>query len=252
MALTATASQGFERLGNTTERHLLLLPGDPGATYTRGDMITISNGVLGAAAANGKSLGRVAKTVVCPAASVAFPTVNELDYGNLDSDTKNLTLVPVEVLVAAGTPIFKATFASHVDDAVTSYTPATRTIVHVAAGYGGNDYPNGALLYVYEGTGAGQVNIVEDYATATQSIVVHRDFATALDTTSKFILLSGEAVASRGISLLGRIDGADANNLLANDGANDGDYAVFASFEKIAAFLKNLMVPVIDASAIYG
>lgn len=252
MALTATATQGFERAGLVPEGFFLLLPGDPGATYTRGDHVTLTNGVLAAAAANGKALGRVVKTVVCPAATVAFPTANEIDYGNFGGDAKNAALVVVEPFVAVGTQIRKATFASHVDDGVTTYTSATRALVHDAAGYGGNDYPNGALLYVYDGPGAGQVNIVEDYVTATKTITVHRDFAVAPTSDSSFILLSGEAAGDRGISLLGRIDGADANNLIANDGANDGDYAVFASFEKIAAYLKNLTVPVIDASAIYG
>ncbi len=255
MALTATATKGFEELRRFLAEQVILVPGDPGVTYEQGDLVTLTNGVLAKISASAKALARVARKTVCPAATTAMPLPQEFNYLNIDADSKYSALVPIRPLVADGVRVFKATFASHQDDTVVSYSSASRYI-EATTGFGADDRPNGALVYVYEGTGAGQVNIVEDYdhtgGTVEKMLVLHRPFATDLDSTSKIIVVSGEAAASKGVSFLGRIDAADENNLTAADGADDGDFAVLMDFREAADFLKNLTLPVIDAAALYG
>ena len=46
MALTATATQGFELAGRVPDHDVLWLPGDPGITFTEGDLVIVTNGVL--------------------------------------------------------------------------------------------------------------------------------------------------------------------------------------------------------------
>lgn len=266
MALTATATQGFEPVGKTSSETIFFLPGNPGTTYTRGDIVGIGGAVSEAsptaglegvlkqlATADVNPLGTVVKTTVCPAASQPFPKPSELDPIYWNAEDK--CLVPVRVHVPEGVQIYNATFANHVDDTVAAYASGTRSI-QATASYTADNYPNGALIYVYEGPGAGEVNVVEDYDHAggvyAQELITHRAFATDLTTSSKYIAISGEAAAARGISLFGRIDAADKDNLTANNGANDGEWVVFCDWYKIGTHLKNLRLPVIPRRVIYG
>lgn len=253
MALTATASQGFQSHKTIAEGCTILLPGDPGVTFAEGDLVIVTNGVLVLATDSAEAVARVAKSVVCPAATTGFPAPRELDYCNFDGDSKNLALIPVEPLVAAGTKVLKATFKNHYDDTVVSYTANTRAIA-CTTGMGADDRPNGGILYVYEGTGAGQVNVVEDYdhtgGAAELLLICHRAFDVALDSTSKFIVVGGEAAADRGVTFLGRVDVADEDEIDASDGANDGKLVVFLDFREADDFCKNLMLPVVKASAL--
>jgi hypothetical protein len=157
--------------------------------------------------------------------------------------------------VPAGTQVYKATFANHKDDTVITYTAATRAIA-CTTGFAADDYPNGGLLYVYEGTGAGQVNLVEDYdhtgGAAELLLICHRAFATALDSTSKFIVVSGEAVADYGIGFFSRMDADTVSALDASDGANDGDWVVYMDWREAGEFLKNLTLPVVPREVIYS
>lgn len=250
MALTATASQGFEYLRCTCEREVLYVPADPGITATRGDMVSLSNGVMILGTDSlATCVGRVNETVVSPAATVAMPVPNQ--YNATYPATADAGLVGVEATIACGVPVYLATFAGHYDDTVTSWTAGTRKIV-MGTGCGADDRPNGALVYVYEGTGAGQVNIVEDYIHAQLELVMHRIFATPLDSTSKIIVVSGEGAGSSGISFFGRIDLADQNNLDAADGADDGDYVVWLDFRDAAKYLKELKLPVVRSIYVYA
>lgn len=248
MALSATTSpQGMYLERYTSQNEILHVPGDPGDTFTRGDQVvaTVGEGVVDLLAANeGGAVGSVIKTVVSPAATQAFPAPGVFDP--VDMSTASNCLVPIRPNVPAGVPIYRATFANHWDDTVTSYTASTRALV-VGTGMSGNDYPNGALLYVYGGTGAGQVNVVEDYVQSTTTITVHRDFTTALDSTSTIIVLGGEAVASRGVGFFNRLESADEDNLTVNQGSDDGDYVVYMDWSEAADYLKNLTLPVIHA-----
>ena len=251
MALSATATQGFELLRYTSKNEVLWMPGDHGDTYTSGDRVvaTVGEGVMDPAAANeGGMVGQVQETVVCSAATQAFPRPADFDPPDKSAATK--CLIPIKVGVAAGAPIWKVTFANHVDDTVISYTAGTRAIAGTT-GHGADDRPNGGFLYVYEGLGAGEVNLAEDYdhtgGAAELLLSCHRPFEATLDATSKYIVLAGEAAASRGVGAFGRCEGASASGLTVNQGADDGDYVVFMSWHEMATALKNLTLHVIDA-----
>ncbi len=258
MALTAAKSpQGLAFHRHWTEGAEVYVPANPGITIARGDNLAIgaAAGAHGVAILSTDSLatsiGRASRSQVVPAATQAFPVpANHVP----DGGAADLTLVPVRPQIAAGTPVFLATFKNHKDDTVITYTSSTRAIA-CTTGFTADDYPNGAWLYVYEGTGAGQVNIVEDYdhtgGAAELLLICHRPFATDLDSTSKFIVVSGEASADLGIGSFGRIDLADEDELDAADGANDGDYVVVMDFLRAPQYLRNLTLPVVSARALY-
>lgn len=261
MPLTAAATQGWEHDRYTQHEEVVWLPGDPGVTYTRGDAVTMgrtvagSGGVLvrstGGSVAN--PLGAVQKTVICPANTQAFPALDKIALD--DDSAASKCLVKVRLWVNAGVRIFKVTFAGQVDDTVISYSAASLYIAGTT-GHGADDRPNSAMIYVYEGPGAGEVNFVDDYdhtgGAVELLLQVHRPFATALTSASKYIVTSGEAAANAGISLFGRIDDKDENELETIDGADDGDYVVYGDYRTIGTYLKNLTLPVIKRQDIYA
>jgi hypothetical protein len=248
MALTATASKGFELYRYTSAEEVLWVPGDPGDSYTKGDQVvaTVGEGVVDPLAANeGGAVGRVGKTITCAANTTAFPIPREFDKADENAATAD-TLIPITTNVPAGIPVFRVTFENHWDDTVTSYTASTRVVV-LGTGCAANDYANGALLYVHAGTGAGQVGVVEDYVHGTTHVVMHRVFETALDSTSEVIILGGEAATSRGIGFFNRCEAAGATSVTTNQGADDGDYVVYMDWTESAEFLSTLTLPVIPA-----
>lgn len=247
-------SQGFELWRYTTENEILWLPGDPGVTFTKGDQVVMdlttagSSGTLivHAGSAVGVAgvgpLGRVMQTTVCPASSTSFPKPAEFDP--VDRSGSNLCLVPVKIDIAAGVPIYRVTFANHQDETVAGYSAPDITDT---TGHSANDYPNGALLYVYEGPGIGEVNIVEDYVHAGPTTKCHRNFATALTTSSKYISLDGEAATFKGVHLFGRCEPEDEDNITVAGGANDGEFVVYGSWQEMGMFLSTLSLPVVNA-----
>lgn len=252
MALTATATQGFQPYRLTAERETIHVPGDPGVTYTRGDqcVVTVGEGVLTLGAANeGGVVGRVARTVVAPAATTAFPKPADFDPADINSDAQKC-LVEIELNLPSGLPVYLATFKNHFDETVVSYTASTRA-VEMTTGFTADDYVNGAIAYVYEGPGIGEVNVVEDYdhtgGAAELLAIFHRPFNATLTTASKMIILAGEAAGSRGTGILGRCESADEDELTVNQGANDGDWVILMDWREAAGHLKNLRVPVIPA-----
>lgn len=254
MALTATASQGFEPFRLVAPDEIVYAMGDPGDTYTRGDIVTatVGEGVVDLLAAGEDFIGVVDRTIVCPVKTQALPAPGDFDpWRNAEKDK---CLIPVKGIAAPGTQVFLVTFASHLDDTVISYVNGATAYAALTTGATADDYPNGALVYVYEGTGKGQVNVVEDYdetgGTVEKMLVFHRPFAVALDSTSKIIIVSGEAVASRGIGFFNRADAGDQNNLVANDGSNDGEWLVYADYRTIGSHLAELKLPVIRAAAV--
>lgn len=255
MALTAAKSPlGFELVRYTHENEVLYVPGDPGDGIVRGDLLvaTTGEGILDIAATTEHPVAVAQKSVTMSALATGFPKPSAFDPA---TDTSN-TLVPVKPQIAAGVPIYKATFASHHDDDVISYVAATPSI-QLTTGCGADTRPAGALVYVYAGAGAGQVNVVADYdhaghADGALTLILHRAFTTALDATSKVIILAGEAAASRGVGLFGRADQGDEDNLIVNDGANDGDWCVYADWRELESYLRNLTLPVVPALSIFA
>lgn len=259
MALTATATQGFELLRHTTGDEVLWLPTDPGVTYTEGDTVAYSYAASGSyglpilAGTNSvQIIGTVLKTTIAPSLATPYPQSNG---GIIDDDsTQAKALVKIRPHIAAGVPVFKATFASHIDDTVISYTAATPQVA-LTTGAGADDRPAGALCYVYEGPGAGEVNVAASYdhtgGAVEKMLVFHRAFNATLTSASKLIIVSGEAASNCGISLFARC-GGDVNNLVANQNSNDGYFVVYGSWHEIGNALKNLWLPVVPASYFYS
>ena len=154
MALTATASQGFEPIGVVEEQQLMLVPGDPGDTFTRGDIVTFTGGegVADLCAAGETPYGVVMETVECSASTVGFPHLapNGTDLAAPADSAEAKSLITIKPLVPVGTPILRVTFASHTDiEDITAYTAGdpSITVDAIAA----DDDNNGGLVYVYGG-----------------------------------------------------------------------------------------------------
>jgi hypothetical protein len=263
---TSTKPDGFRDYGIASGDEILWLPGNPGDTYTKDDNVGMGGLTSESSASAGKegvlildgdidknSVGTVDQTTVCPANTVAFP-YGELPSRNFDPVYDRLSrmdcLVPVRSRVPRGTQIKVAKFANFVDDTVVSWTSGTRTIVGTT-GHAANDYSNAALVYIYEGPGIGEVNVVEDYVHSSKSLILHRPFVATLTTASKYIVLSGEAATGSGIPLMGRLNAGDSDNLTVNDGANDGEWVVFCDWSRIGEHLRHGQLPVVRKESIY-
>ena len=55
-----------------------------------------------------------------------------------------------------------------------------------------NDYYNGAIIMIVAGTGAGQSRYITDYVGASKTCSLNRNWTTAPDTSSRFIILGGD------------------------------------------------------------
>jgi hypothetical protein len=230
------------------EREIFWLPIDPGVTATRGKPYVMSDGVL--VAASDSSAGPYFypdRTVVGSAASNAFTKPADLKVTD-NADTE-LTLVPCTTDLQAGTSIRLANYMNYADESVTSWTASTRTLV-VVTGFDTNDYPNGALAYVYEGPGIGEWNIVEDYVHASLSVVFHRNFTATLTTDSKVVFLA-PAAADNFLCLFGRCDFDSAiGDLDVSDGADDGDLIIAAGWQDLAEFGAIGQLPFVNANTL--
>ena len=162
MALTATATQGFESLRSVDSEETILLPGTPGVTFNRGDVVKMTNGLVAKAGdSEANAIAVVTKTVTVPSAtSAGFPVPR--DYNAGDGSTEDDTLVMCTPFINAGCRIFKSTFNGQFDDTVAAYSASTPSLTLTTA-LGADDDAIGGIIYVYEGTGAGQLNIVADF-----------------------------------------------------------------------------------------
>ncbi len=253
MALTATATQGFEKLRYVERDEVLWVPGDPGDTFTRGDLVTFTagEGLADPAAAGEDVYGVVAQTVACSAATVGFPNFGadspSATWGDLSSDARD-TLIPIYPMCAAGTPVLLATFANQTDDEnITAYTAATPSIT-VAAVANDNDH-EGGLVYVYGGPGLGQFNIISDSTASTNILTLHRIFETAVTTASDVIYLPGAAGTANAPGFFGRVDLADQNNLTVSTAASGLDWVVYLDARDTSRYLGSLKLPIIQAAA---
>lgn len=254
MALTATASQGLEFVRHIAPTETMWIPGDPGDTYTRGDLVTatVGEGVVDPASTNEAPIGVVHKTVVCTAAATAgFPVFGPGQSRGMGQvpDDQLKTLVEIIPFAPAGAPIFKCTFQDHQDDEnITAYTAATPSITTAVAG---NDYHDGALVYVYGGPGEGQWNVISDSVNATSVNTLHRIFNTALTTASDVIILAGQAAANRGVGFFNRTGMTDASTLEVDDHADNGTLTVFLDARNVGEYLSVLQLPVIASALLH-
>jgi len=252
MSFAVTALQNVETLRLTAPNETFFLPGDPGVTFTKGEMCSFSGGVLirgTDSAAN--AYFRVDKTVVCPAASQEFPKPGDVvDHRALDKDK---TLVQCTAMVGAGNPVYLANIVNWTDETVVSYTASTRAIAETT-GHGADDRSNGALLYVWGGPGLGEVNLCEDYdhtgGAAELLLITHRKFAATLTTSSTYIVLAPTSGAN-GVGLFGRVDLSDEDQIDVADGADDGDYVVYCDWRQIGHYLALGQLPIINRTALY-
>ncbi len=251
MALTATASQGFEHVGYTSGKEVFYLPGDPGDTFTRGDAVYIANGVLDRVTDSIDPMGIVQRTTVCPAASVAAST--SLDLDPIENAAADKCLIPIKPMVGAGWPIYEVTIAGQFDEStgLAAYTAGTPSVT-LTTSPGANDDTNGSILYVYEGPGKGEILIGADYVHATKVLTTHRVASATLTTATKLIALEGEGGGVGGIGFLGLIDAADHNNLDVTDGYEDGNFMLWMDWINAPKLLQQLKVRVISSKAMYN
>jgi hypothetical protein len=240
MAFSQTAQTGFGEYGRTTGDEEFLLPGDPGVSFVAGDLCALNRTSLGVLIKATDSLPppyfRVTRSTVCPAATQAFPLPADSYRPAVDAEGR--TLIPVtRVGAVANQPILRVKTYGYVDETVTSYTASTRVVV-LGTGMAVNDYSNGGLVYVYEGPGIGEMNIIEDYVHASTHIVLHRAFATALTTASK-LLIYCKAAGDNAVGPFGRMDVYDADQLDVTDGSDDGNFIFWGGWEMLGEMMKN-------------
>ena len=250
MSFSQTSLTGFREMGSSMGDEVFLIPGDPGVTFTKGELATISGGVLiDATDSLAPPQFQVVRTTICPAATQAFPKPSaQYNAGLADVDK---TLVPVRWLNnMAGKPIMAGKLYGYSDETVVSYTANTRAIA-CTTGFGADDYANGALLYVYEGPGIGEVNVVEDYdhtgGAAELLLICHRAFTATLTTSSKFIVLAGASDANN-VGMFSRMDIYDADQVDVVDGYDDGDFRVFGDWSAVGEQLKKGWLPFVTVA----
>jgi len=258
MAMSISTLQGMKDYRKVAEGEQLLLPGDPGVTYARNSMLGASNGVL----INGTdSLAPphvvCPRGIVCPANTQPFPVVSG-QGGILGARHKyaaeDLTLVPVATGVPSGTQVYLGKINGHGDQDVVTYTASTRKIAGIT-GFGTDDYANGALVYVYEGPGAGELNVVEDYVHSGTELQMHRKFSATLTSDSKIIVLcDGAGSANNPVGpIFGRMDLQDVDELEVDDGSDDGNFHIYGDWFELNHYIAKGWVPFVKmaASGIY-
>ena len=195
MAHTAKrTTNGFELVGNLMK--IADNPVDheltPALALLKGDMVVKTAGLVAKAAANAANvLGVMAESIT----GAAGATTKGKVYTN-----------PFN--------IYRCSFTDHLDSTATGGT--TTTLIDTALATSNNDVWNGALLYIYEGPGAGCIRTVKDYVGSTDTLTVEEPFTAAPTTASKYILLgSGTAADGINVGSVG-VDLKDENTIDAN------------------------------------
>lgn len=200
MTLTASrTTQGFEPINNRTgfAPNPRLYELTPNTAFSIGDAVVKTDGLIAKAAANATSVYGVM--------AQAFTTTTNPSTGGvfgLVYDDPN--------------QIFRCTFADHIDGTATGGTTTTLIdTVNLTADT--NDYWNGALVYIYEGPGAGDIRTVSDFDAASDTITVTKPFTATITTSSKYIILGYATGAEDLVLNVGsNIDLKDENTLDAN------------------------------------
>lgn len=240
------------------EGEILYVPGDPGDTYNEGDLVTftVGEGIADAVGANELPMGVVAPTpqIVCPSStSAGFPRFRNgsADIGKILTDEMK-TLVPIIPWCAMGTQIRYVRFEDYLTDDVASYS-SSGPYAALTTGVTANDYPNGALVLAYSGTGIGQWNVVADYVHTGGSVELqldfHRKFSTDLDSTTDLLILAGEGATNKGVGFFGRTGPEDSGNVEVDQHADDGVLCVFADARTISYDLERGLLPVVHSTA---
>ncbi len=192
MALTASRTTvGFERIGNrynpAQNPHKYELT--PNTAFNKGDMVVLTNGKVAKAAANAVNvLGVMAETI-----AQADNPATGITYGYVYDD-------PFD--------IFRCSFVDHLDSTATGGTATT--LIDTALTTSTDDVWNGALLYIYDGPGKGDIRTVSDYTGASDTLTVTKPFSATPTTATKYILL-GAATAAGDVINVGSV-GVDLKN----------------------------------------
>ena len=251
MAFSPTATApGVPSLRKTGTNEIMMIPGDPGVTLDKGELCAMSKGV--AIVATDSLAGphlRPLKTTISPAA-VGQAFVSPEKQNHLGVASKDLTLCPMQVMVKPGADVILATIVNQVDETIVTYS-AANLYIECTTGFGADSRPNGALIYVYNGPGKGEFNIVDGYdhtgGTVELQLDLHRPFTATLTTDSDIIVL-GSGAAANAVGPFSRVDISTSLLVDVIDGADDGDYIVFGDWQTIGRHLKVGRLPLIKAS----
>lgn len=194
----------------------------PGEAFQKGDLVVFNNGKVTKATASttGQVLGVMAETITA--------SLDDITYGKVYDNPFN---------------VYRVTFADHRDATATG--GSTTTLVDTTLPTSADDVWNGALLYVYEGPGAGSIRTVADYTGATDTLTVTKPFPEAITSASKYILLGAAAVVGDVINVgkagivLKDSRTVDANASVLSGGNEVGPLAC------VAIYPKDLMMDVI-------
>lgn len=185
MAHTASrTSIGFEPIYNKT---VTAIPNPvayeltPNTAFAKGDMVVLTgNKVAKAAAGSVKGiLGVMAESI----AQADNPSTG-ITYGKVYDHPDN---------------VYRCTFKGQLDSTADSGT--TTTLVDSALNTATDDIWNGALVYFYEGTNAGCIRTVSDFAHATDTLTFTSPLPAAPDTNSKYIILGDASEANDSINV---------------------------------------------------
>jgi hypothetical protein len=225
--VASRTSIGFEPIYNktvTTIPNPVAYELTPSTTFTKGDMVVLTNGkvALATAASVTDILGVMAESVVSDATSIMYGKV----YDHPDN-------------------VYRCTFVDHLDSTATGGDATS--LIDTGLSTSSNDVWNGALLYVYAGTNAGCMRTVSDYVGGDDKLVVTAPFPDPCDTTTKYILLGAGAgagdvinVGSTGIVLKDE-DSIDANASILSSGAEVGPL-VCVGVSKVADLMLDVMI----------
>ena len=198
MALTATATRGFERV-----RNLSLVPVNPNlyeltpnTAFVEGDMVVDSAGKIAKAAANATNV----RGVMAASYTTAENPSNERTFGLVWDHPQD---------------VFRCTFSDQQDSTATS--GSTTTLADTTLTTTTDNYWNGASLYVYDGAAKGTIRTVSAYTNASRTFTFVDAAYEAIGATSKYIVL-GAALAAGDVINVGKIgvDLKDENTIDGN------------------------------------
>ena len=252
MAFSQTSLSYCQPQRRFIDDEIVWLQGDPGVTYHKDAACAMSGGVLIAATDSLDAKFFPVRDVVCSAATGnAFTNPKDLFPGNPTTDT---TWIPCRVLTSGSPSVRTVKLYGYADETVVTYSAGSKYI-QCTTGFGADDRPNGSIVYVYEGPGQGEVNVVEDYdhaGGATNLLLeLHRPFKATLTTASKFIVL-GSTAAANAASFWGLGDLYDVDQVDVIDGADDGNYIFAYSARTCVEYLKHGWAPILPAAGIFG
>ncbi len=188
MPYPARQTVGFEPAGSITgfPRNPVKYELTPNVAFAKGDMVVLTNSKVALAAAGDVTglLGVMAETI-----AQADNPADELTYGLVYDDPNRIYRVTIDIPADCR---FDANGGAGDGTTVTALGAQTTA----------NTW-RGSLLYVYEGTNAGCVRTVSEFAGdgTTETFTVTFPFPQQCDATTRFIVLGDDDAADRPINV---------------------------------------------------